>query len=1085
MHIMNSQVIHETCKSATLIKSFNRLGLCSSYDEVQRVQNALANFTVERSTTRVPFPTHFDEQKFTVAAFDNFDHNEATLSGVGSCHDTVTVLFQEECDSLQRKPKLSETEVLYGNRSFNRKLECQDLLEYYKPTNHPDLPQEYDVSVEAPAAKTHLLKETHVKDIAWSLARMDIREDGDNLHVNAKPQHQTMPSWSASNSVWTSEDLPVMQVAFLPVIPFPVTEYQTVYTAMKNLQDVNSHLQQSHLVVYCDEGVYRIAREIQLGRQEEFKDLVLCLGSFHMAKVVLRCLGKYLKGSGAENIWIESGMFGVNVTESVLNGTNYVRSVKGMQLLGESLRRLQWIEFFKHHSKKSYHGLVKVLSQLREDVSEKKQEASQAKLTKFINESSSLVEDFQDFLNRKNARSETHKYWDTFLNLLTLLNNLIRADREGNWELHLQTVQDLLPLFAVMDATNYLRWCSIYLEDMRKLPSAAPEIHQRLMAGSFVVKRTAGHFKAVGVDMSLEQTINRSQKNTAGIIGSTSKKNFVAKWEMVYHEMLAISNLHRHLTGINSKAYELSVNHEFSKPQTASDEKHIQAIITFIESNENPFQASNSEEKLHNILTQEIMTPEIREDILQVQEKGLKLYKQFRKERFVKKELRLHDTIHRTNLKTCAHLRSSKNDGLKSTAKKKRQSTSHQRVVDIARARGTAIELLLQFDVTPMPSLFTEDGMVKKAIKSDLLRELEKSMVDSDLHRIPMLKETPMHTTYIFDMMANIRKLKTATLSDFGGFCNAAINFTQNSARHADRIDFVFDEYREESIKDSERARRRGNPSINLSMINANTPIPVEMKTFWASNSNKQHLQALLHDKIVSNALEQQTFTQKVVSHIPGTPSSPCISVFQGELTYLQELHVDAEEADCRIIPHAMHATTTGTKRIIVLSSDTDVTVILLFYWQRLKVHGLTELWVKTGVGDSTRFLALHELAASLSRDICEVLPAVHSLTGCDYTSKVGSKKAAIECNPAYYLKSFGTIKDGWSLERQIGKAEEYLVQVLKRNTACKTMDELRIWMYHHHKGRSLDELPPTSHAARAHILRAFFATNVMTTLLD
>ena len=40
----------------------------------------------------------------------------------------------------------------------------------------------------------------------------------------------------------------------------------------------------------------------------------------------------------------------------------------------------------------------------------------------------------------------------------------------------------------------------------------------------------------------------------------------------------------------------------------------------------------------------------------------------------------------------------------------------------------------------------------------------------------------------------------------------------------------------------------------------------------------------------------------------------------------------------------AMHAKTTGTKRIIVLLAGTDVTVILLFYWQRLKVHGLTEL---------------------------------------------------------------------------------------------------------------------------------------------
>ena len=47
-----------------------------------------------------------------------------------------------------------------------------------------------------------------------------------------------------------------------------------------------------------------------------------------------------------------------------------------------------------------------------------------------------------------------------------------------------------------------------------------------------------------------------------------------------------------------------------------------------------------------------------------------------------------------------------------------------------------------------------------------------------------------------------------------------------------------------------------------------------------------------------------------------------------------------------------------------------------------------------------------------------------------------------------------------------------------------QAMDELRIWMYHHQKGRSLDELPPASHATRAHTLRAFFAMNVIT-LLD
>jgi len=38
------------------------------------------------------------------------------------------------------------------------------------------------------------------------------------------------------------------------------------------------------------------------------------------------------------------------------------------------------------------------------------------------------------------------------------------------------------------------------------------------------------------------------------------------------------------------------------------------------------------------------------------------------------------------------------------------------------------------------------------------------------------------------------------------------------------------------------------------------------------------------------------------------------------------------EEADARIVPHVMHAATHGISRIIVLSADTDVFVLVVFY---------------------------------------------------------------------------------------------------------------------------------------------------------
>lgn len=95
----------------------------------------------------------------------------------------------------------------------------------------------------------------------------------------------------------------------LPVIAHPVTKYETVYTAMKNLQEILHYLDQSHLPVTCDKGIYQITWEIQLNHSEEFTDLVLCMGSFHMAKIALGCPRKYIKGSSAGYILVESCLF--------------------------------------------------------------------------------------------------------------------------------------------------------------------------------------------------------------------------------------------------------------------------------------------------------------------------------------------------------------------------------------------------------------------------------------------------------------------------------------------------------------------------------------------------------------------------------------------------------------------------------------------------------------------------------------------------------------------------------------------------------------------------------------------------------
>ena len=57
------------------------------------------------------------------------------------------------------------------------------------------------------------------------------------------------------------------------------------------------------------------------------------------------------------------------------------------------------------------------------------------------------------------------------------------------------------------------------------------------------------------------------------------------------------------------------------------------------------------------------------------------------------------------------------------------------------------------------------------------------------------------------------------------------------------RIEIIYDSYIENSIKESERAHRLEVQPIDVIDLNLDSIMPVEMKSFWASPSNKHQLQ--------------------------------------------------------------------------------------------------------------------------------------------------------------------------------------------------------------------------------------------------
>jgi len=172
--------------------------------------------------------------------------------------------------------------------------------------------------------------------------------------------------------------------------------------------------------------------------------------------------------------------------------------------------------------------------------------------------------------------------------------------------------------------------------------------------------------------------------------------------------------------------------------------------------------------------------------------------------------------------------------------------------------------------------------------------------------------------------------------------------------------------------------------------------------------------------------------------------STPTQSIKNGEVLQHPDLDTDHEEADIQIIPHAVHVVRHSCMTwIVILSSDTDVFIVAMYFYHLLAANGLAELWLRGGVGDKTRFIPLHVIAVKVRQPMYEVLPATHALTCSESTSKCGTKADGIKAEPVLYLKNFGTAYT--DVQDCVQNAEKFLVQVLNRGKhGIETMVRLR-----------------------------------------
>ena len=135
---------------------------------------------------------------------------------------------------------------------------------------------------------------------------------------------------------------------------------------------------------------------------------------------------------------------------------------------------------------------------------------------------------YRDTMSKSNP---TFQIWDMFIDATQLFLNSMRADRVGNWGLHLHCVLSKLKYYKGANKPNYTRWSPAYLLDMILLPASATEAFEK---GEFTVRHTKGSFNAVPTDMATEHHV-KEMKGPGGVKNATRNEPALMRWSLIRH----------------------------------------------------------------------------------------------------------------------------------------------------------------------------------------------------------------------------------------------------------------------------------------------------------------------------------------------------------------------------------------------------------------------------------------------------------------------------------------------------------------------------------------------------------------------
>ncbi|KAL7301424.1 hypothetical protein TKK_0005865 [Trichogramma kaykai] len=359
--------------------------------------------------------------------------------------------------------------------------------------------------------------------------------------------------------------------------------------------------------------------------------------------------------------------------------------------------------------------------------------------------------------------------------------------------------------------------------------------------------------------------------------------------------------------------------------------------------------------------------------------------------------------------------------------------------------RGIALENYAEFEILDYPkALADSDGFYKKATRSDLMEEIEnriKCQVDS--HQVYSNNHKKIH---IFDGMAIVYLLELKNFNTFEEFAKAFYSYITSYFKDSNilRVHVIFDRYDDLGIKYLENLLRANEIDLTEVNVKGETSIPKKkIKNIMANRKNKLKLVEFLCQSITKYVFlnsHQELYISGGFPHL-----EKCYKLIGSTTFEIPQLESNHLEANTRIYNHVFYNVNSNAK-IIIHSADTDVFILA---------------------------------AEFLKPDVSNSLPAMHAFTGCDTTSRVGSKKKALDLiiSESDYLNVFSSLGSLPFTYEQFQIIETFYLDLLNRKG--KTADDVRKKIFKNSCGIGikLENIPCTSDALYQHSLRVYAQT--------